>query len=573
MKKYWKVFVLVAVFSAAAACVTFLFIKKAYDKKNSTGNADTKISTETGIFASKKETLNLWYTDESLSDYLACAAVDYNADHKDVRIVPKLVSAKDYISSISDASVKGTDMPDLFIAGNDTLEQDALGGLTSEVPSDKAGFISGKVPEEAMNAVTYKGKIVGYPLYYETSSLLYNKTYLDEWAKAQVEAEDDKAAGESAQAQDDEEESTAVDSKEDTKAESTASDSKETAENKETAVSDEAQATESTAAEDSSEAVSTDVQKRIDEKVNEALPKKISDIEEFADTYDAPETMQAIFKWDVTDIFYNYFFIGASVNVGGTDGDDGTIDLYNSDSVKSMEMYQNLNQFFSIDTSQISYKEIIQDFIDGKILYTVATTDAIATIDKAKEEGKCAYDYGITLLPDISDDLPAKSLSVTSAVIVNGYCADKDAANEFASYLTLLPSQEFYDRTGRVSVLKENKYDEPALGEFMKEYERSSAIPKMIDTGNCWVKLEIAFSKIWDGADPNDTLHALSEDVISGATGKEYKQDKIEAGEETTQETDETNEFVDDSETSGTGSSEAADAETSETSSGQNGNN
>lgn len=55
MKKYWKVFLLVAIFSAAAACVTFLFIKKAYDKKNNTENVGT--NTETGIFAAKKKRL------------------------------------------------------------------------------------------------------------------------------------------------------------------------------------------------------------------------------------------------------------------------------------------------------------------------------------------------------------------------------------------------------------------------------------------------------------------------------------------------------------------------------------
>ena len=573
MKKYWKVFLLVAIFSAAAACVTFLFIKKAYDKKNNTENVGT--NTETGIFAAKKETLNLWYTDESLADYLASVTVDYNTKHKDVRIVPKLVSAKDYVSSISDASVKGTDMPDLFIISNDTLEQDTLGGLTSEVPSDKAGYISGKVPEIAMNAVTYDGKVVGYPLYYETSSLLYNKTYLDEWAKSQVEAEEDAKEGEAAQAAD-ETDAARTQSVETSTATETSSAAQTERASKNTTEAATETVTESATQTATETAVSADIQKRIDDKEADILPKKITDIETFADTYDAPETMQAIFKWDVTDIFYNYFFIGASVNIGGKDGDDDTIDLYNSNSVKSMELYQNLNQFFSIDTSEISYKQIIQDFIDGKILYTVATTDAVASIDRAKEEGKCSYDYGITLLPDISEELPAKSLSVTSAVVVNGYCADKDAANEFASYLALLPPQEFYDRTGRVSVLKEDKYDEPALGEFMNEYERSAPISKTLSTGSSWLQLEIAFSKIWDGADPNDTLHELSEKVITSATGKEYKQDKIEVEGETseTSETLETNEFVDDSETKETSSEttngDAAGSTSAKTSGGQN---
>ena len=90
------------------------------------------------------------------------------------------------------------------------------------------------------------------------------------------------------------------------------------------------------------------------------------------------------------------------------------------------------------------------------------------------------------------------------------------------------------------------------------------------------LKLEIAFSKIWDGADPNDTLHELSEKVITSATGKEYKQDKIEVEGETseTSETLETNEFVDDSETKETSSEttngDAAGSTSAKTSGGQN---
>ena len=93
----------------------------------------------------------------------------------------------------------------------------------------------------------------------------------------------------------------------------------------------------------------------------------------------------------------------------------------------------------------------------------------------------------------------------------------------------------------------------------MKEYERSAPVPKMISTANYWVKLEIAFAGIWDGADPNDTLHTLSEEMLSQAGGSKVTQDKIEV-EETAESTDATNEYVDDS--TGTGSTAAAESTT-----------
>ncbi|MBR4020523.1 MAG: hypothetical protein IKI99_04350, partial [Firmicutes bacterium] len=40
------------------------------------------------------------------------------------------------------------------------------------------------------------------------------------------------------------------------------------------------------------------------------VPLTIDDILDFADQYDAPGNVDAIFEWDVSDIFYNYFFVG-----------------------------------------------------------------------------------------------------------------------------------------------------------------------------------------------------------------------------------------------------------------------
>ena len=42
-------------------------------------------------------------------------------------------------------------------------------------------------------------------------------------------------------------------------------------------------------------------------KIDVMIPATIDDILTFADEYDAPEQVEAVFKWDVSDIFYNYF--------------------------------------------------------------------------------------------------------------------------------------------------------------------------------------------------------------------------------------------------------------------------
>ena len=199
-------------------------------------------------------------------------------------------------------------------------------------------------------------------------------------------------------------------------------------------------------------------------------------------------------------------------------------------------MYQNLNQFFSIDTEQVDYADIIQEFMDGKILYTIATSDAVATLEAAKEEGTFPYDYGVTLVPNPSADLEGRSLSVTNGIVINGYSRHKEQANGFASFLLNEFSDNLYDRTGKLSSSFKVSYENESLNGYMREYEKSIPIPKMIETSNFWVELEIAYTNIWDGNEVNTTLKELSEQIKSQLSGEPVTEEYIEEPEETTEE-------------------------------------
>ena len=72
-------------------------------------------------------------------------------------------------------------------------------------------------------------------------------------------------------------------------------------------------------------------------------------------------------------------------------------------------------------------------------------------------------------------------------------------------------------------------------------------MPKMIETSNFWVQLEIVFSQVWDGADANQKLKELSEQIMYQVTGREYVEEYIaepveETEEENSQETEKTEE-------------------------------
>ena len=84
-----------------------------------------------------------------------------------------------------------------------------------------------------------------------------------------------------------------------------------------------------------------------------------------------------------------------------------------------MSFYQQLNQFFAIDAKEIDYDQIVQDFIDGKIVFTVATTDILSKIEAAKASGECEYDYEVADIPDITSDYKTRTMSVTDCIVVN----------------------------------------------------------------------------------------------------------------------------------------------------------
>ena len=153
----------------------------------------------------KKDTLRLWYTDESLTDYLNAAAVTYS-EQNDIRVETVLVDDSEYVEAINEASLGRSDRPgpDLYLITNDCLEKAYLAGLATEITHRDMFRIDEYENRGAEAAVTYDRKVAAYPFYYEACALLYNKTYLEDYARLQLEAEADQVAGEAAQAEADE---------------------------------------------------------------------------------------------------------------------------------------------------------------------------------------------------------------------------------------------------------------------------------------------------------------------------------------------------------------------------------
>ena len=438
------------------------------------------------LSAYRKDTLYLWYTDEILTDYINSVALAFYDDY-DVRVVPVLQTGLEYAQAINAASVSGNEVPDLYLTGSDSLEKLIMSGLASEAVAAGTDFLTETYfPRTALDAVTYQGHYYAYPFYYETAFLLYNKTYLREMADAVLREELTANAPV--------EEASEIDEEED---------------DGELGIPDGYSEAEWDAL--------------VEQKMETMLPDSIGDILEIADTCNPPEKVENIFLWDVSDILYNYFFAGAYMNVGGPCGDDASvIEIYNEDTIECMRVYQELHQFFSIESKESSYANVLQEFIDGKSIFTIATTDALGRIEEERADGGFPYEYGVSLLPSIDDEHLAKGLSVTNVVVINGYSGQKELANRFAEYLVYENADTLYERTDKMqAAYPMEDFVTDVRDQIMMFYEHSTSLPKILEISNFWVQLELAYTKVWDGQDVDDVLRQLSEQMKTQISGEE----------------------------------------------------
>ncbi|MCR5303132.1 MAG: extracellular solute-binding protein [Lachnospiraceae bacterium] len=434
-----------------------------------------------------KENVKLWYTDSDLTNLLESAAVKYNSESgRQERIVPVLSEESDFVKAVYDASVEGKDFPDVFVLSNDSFEKAYLSGLAWEIPVEETDSFMARYPSSAVNAVTYRDRILGYPWYYETAAFMYNRTFLMDWAEDRILMES-------------------------------------TSETEE----------ESGTAEELNEA--TEVSEgEAETYLRQNLPSSIEELLYFSNIYNAPDSLDAVFKWDVNDIFYTYFFAGASLNVGGETGDDPSVmDIYNENAIRSLNRFQRLNQFFSFDSRDVSYDQILEDFISGKILFTVCTTDAVKAITDAKKAGTCEYDFGSSALPDITAEIKARPLSVTNALVINGYSEKTENAKNVIEYLTGLSADDMYRDSGKASASISATFSDSAMDGFRTSYVASVPVTKIAQTGNFRLRMEAAMMRIWDGEDPNSVLMELSTDM-NRQTGASFEEpERLEVEEET----------------------------------------
>ena len=466
----------------------------------------------------RSDIIYFWYSDDSMTEYVTKAAVDFG-EANDVHVFPMLITVDNYIEAVNEASIANEQMPDVYILKHTDLEMAYLAGLASTVEDEAAVLTADNFSEPAINSVTYKNQLVAYPLSYNTSVLVYNEDLLKIWAEQKALAiltgDGDKYADNDYFSEIDREIGDML-----------AAEYGDAFYEQEVISPDEYVVPEKDDSiyEVDSELVPynelsddekvTVLASKTDDVFETAIPVTLNDLLTIADTFDAPSGVDGVMKWDVSDIFYNYWFAGDAMTFGGPAGDDkNDIVLKTTESVTYLKYYHHLRQFFALETAEADYANCIQEFMDGKMVFTIASVDVINTLEEAGKKGELEFAYGYSILPAIDQVTLARPMSTTNVVVINGYTDNKELANAFAAYLVGGYSSELYARTGKPSCNINSNGLYAGLDVFDASYANSEPLPKIIELENVWMELEAMYSRIWNDEDVDTELQGLEDTV------------------------------------------------------------
>jgi len=232
----------------------------------------------------------------------------------------------------------------------------------------------------------------------------------------------------------------------------------------------------------------------------ENCPDNFQEILDFSVQYGADGTtyegIETILKWDVQNLYYNYGFAGAYLNLGGPYGDDASvIDLTNDSVIEALSFYKQLNQRLYFEASESDYDVVLEDFLNGKLLYTIAGTQSLSKLEEAYAAG---ISYGIAPLLDMTESLRCKAISTNYLAQVNPYGVSEATAEAFAVFLTDTYVENLYELTGKLSCKPMESYENPEIVHIEEAYANSVQLPKLMKTTDYWMELELAFRTIWN---------------------------------------------------------------------------
>lgn len=125
----------------------------------------------------EETTITIWYNDESYSEYLNFVAQEFHRVNELVTINAVFINSEEYLENIYEESIKNDNAPDVFLMSSDYVEKAYLMGLMLENTSFEDLKVNEVYGDAAITACSYRNKLYGYPVTFNTAVMVYNTKY------------------------------------------------------------------------------------------------------------------------------------------------------------------------------------------------------------------------------------------------------------------------------------------------------------------------------------------------------------------------------------------------------------
>lgn len=203
-----------------------------------------------------------------------------------------------------------------------------------------------------------------------------------------------------------------------------------------------------------------------------------SESESFVKKADSPVDM--VILYDLSDLLFNFHFIGGSMDLGGETGDnDREIRVSESRMLPALNAYQDFAVRSGISMSTTTYDLAENSFIYGRSMCALLKCSSLAALNREKTN------YEICEMPMVNASVKSGALSSTFCVCVNPASKKTAEAEKLAKYMTFDNTSGIYDETGFISCRRMEK-PLPGFSKVYELYDSTISLPKLIETEEIW---------------------------------------------------------------------------------------
>ena len=239
-------------------------------------------------------------------------------------------------------------------------------------------------------------------------------------------------------------------------------------------------------------------------------PDSIQDILLYEENFKWEENpdISHVLYFDITDVLHTYAFVGKYINIGGENGDDGSIfNIDNENLSKSLVYYNTLSGRLRMNLEE-DFTELPDAFMEGKIICSIMD---MKEFSKMRMMGNVReIKYNICEIPPFNEEIDTKSLSYTQVMVVN-YMSDKeDMAKDLAEYATYYRTDLIYSNTGMLPV-RHIDYVDSFNETIQRQYDNSCILPKFRVTKDYYLQIQSLINGAWKGNNIDEMIKNISE--------------------------------------------------------------